>query len=112
MPAESTYRIPSPEEIARITAEANVMRARALRGAVSGLVGAVRKVFEAISEARYNARVYNELQSMDERLLKDIGINRGDIAAVIHGLKTGDADARGEANENNIPVMAAPRPAA
>ena len=112
MPAEFTYRVPSTEEIARITAEANVLRARAMRDAVKGLVGTIRTVFEAISEARYNARVYNELQSMDERLLKDIGINRGDIAAVVHGLKTGDADARSGANENVVPVAAAPRPAA
>lgn len=112
MPAEFTYRVPSAEEIARITAEANAMRARAVRDVLNQLAGAVRKVFEAVSEARYNARVYNELQSMDERMLKDIGINRGDIAAVVHGLKTGDADARSGANENTAPAAAAPRPAA
>lgn len=111
MPAEFTYRMPSAEEVARITAEANTLRARAVRDALKQLAGAVRKVFESVSEARYNARVYNELQSMDERMLKDIGINRGDIAAVVHGLQTGDADARG-ANENVAPAAAMPRPAA
>jgi uncharacterized protein YjiS (DUF1127 family) len=112
MPAEFAYRTPSAEEIARITAEANIMRARAVRDAVKGLFGAIRKGLEAFSEARYNARVYNELQSMDDRLLKDIGINRGDIAAVVHGFKTGDVDARSGANENVAPAAAAPRPAA
>lgn len=110
MPAEFTYRVPSAEEVARITAEANVLRARAMRDVFKRLGGAVRKVVEAISEARYNARVYNELQSMDERMLKDIGINRGDIAAIVHGLKTGDLDARG-ANENTAPASTS-RPAA
>jgi uncharacterized protein YjiS (DUF1127 family) len=112
MPAEFTYRVPSAEEIARITADAHAMRALAVRDSLKQVAGAVRKAFEAFSEARYNARVYNELQSMDERMLKDIGINRGDIAAVVHGLKTGDADARSGANENTIPATAAPRPAA
>ncbi len=111
MSAESTYRYPSSEEVARITAEASVLRARALRDLVGGLFRGLKALAESVSEARYNARVYNELTAMDERMLKDIGINRGDIAAVVHGLKTGDLDARG-ANENAVPATAVPRPAA
>jgi uncharacterized protein YjiS (DUF1127 family) len=111
MSAEFTYRYPSSEEVARIKATADSLRSRALRDAFGSLVRGTRLMFEAISEARYNARVYNELNSLDERMLKDIGINRGDIDAVVRGLKSGDLDARG-ANENAAATPAASRPAA
>lgn len=109
MSAEFTPRFPSMDEVARLTAQANAMRARAVVDLVARVAGGIKTLFSAVLEGRDNARVFAELQGMDDRLLHDIGITRGDIIAVANGLKT----ERDIANENRVALSSvAPRPAA
>ena len=43
------------------------------------------KVLNAVRRWREQGRVLNELQSMDDRQLADIGLSRGDIQSVASG---------------------------
>lgn len=109
MSAEFTPRFPSMDEVSRLTAQANAMRARAVVDLVARAASGLKTLFASVLEGRDNARVFAELQAMDDRLLHDIGITRGDIIAVANGLKS----ERDVANENRAALTSlAPRPAA
>lgn len=55
-------------------------------GFVASIVKAVRSLAAGIAERRRLAREFDELQRMDDRMLADIGITRGEIDHVIqHG---------------------------
>ncbi len=109
MSAEFTPRFPSMDEVSRLTAQANAMRARAVVDLFARAASGLKNLFASVLEGRDNARVYAELQAMDDRLLHDIGITRSDIVAVANGLKS-DRDV---ANENRAALgRLVPRPAA
>ena len=50
-------------------------------------------------------RVYNELMALDDRLLRDIGINRGDIEQIAYGAPRADETAVGGEAENVVQLI-------
>jgi uncharacterized protein YjiS (DUF1127 family) len=64
-------------------------RADALSGAgrrlVTAIVGVAVSTSEAVRHWRERHRATHELLSLDDRLLKDIGITRGEVWAAVHG---------------------------
>lgn len=86
--------IPSnaPVDVARIEEEARVLRSatiagfgaacgRGIRNAFRGLVGAYR-------DARRMQETYRELSALSDRELRDMGISRSDIPAIVAGTFT------------------------
>ena len=59
-------------EIQPIVERARVERAKAVRGFIGGLFAAVARYWQ-------KQRMIGELQALDDRLLKDIGLYRNDI---------------------------------
>ena len=51
--------------------------------AVRGLVRAGRSIVSGVATAQRRGAAIRELQSMDDRMLKDIGISRGDIPFLV-----------------------------
>jgi uncharacterized protein YjiS (DUF1127 family) len=74
---------------AHYTAKAHQDRADALARAghllVAAVVGAAVRISEAVRRWRERRRATDELLSFDDRLLKDIGITRGEVWAAVHG---------------------------
>lgn len=69
---------------------ANAQRALAVGEAIGTAVVGLRRLYRALVVARLERRrarraAYRELMSMDEHMLKDIGITRGDIPYVVRG---------------------------
>jgi uncharacterized protein YjiS (DUF1127 family) len=60
-------------------------RADALARAGYRLVTGVAAIAAAIRQWRERRRASRELLSLDDRLLKDVGLTRGDIWAAVHG---------------------------
>lgn len=52
----------------------------------SRLAGVLRRVFQAIRKNMERRVAISELQAMDNRVLRDLGIYRGDIPRVVDGL--------------------------
>lgn len=52
---------------------------------VQEIVGAVTQFASAWAEKRSRARAYSELMQLDGRMLADIGLDRGDVYAVVYG---------------------------
>jgi uncharacterized protein YjiS (DUF1127 family) len=88
------------------TSRAHQDRADALARAgyrlVIGVAGIAGAVVALVRRWRDRRRASHELLSLDDRLLKDIGITRGDIWAAVHG----------ELPDRGIESAPAPTPAA
>jgi uncharacterized protein YjiS (DUF1127 family) len=69
----------------RYIARAHQDRADALASAGHRLAAGVGGIVAALRQWRERRRATHELQSLDDRLLKDIGITRGDVWAAVHG---------------------------
>jgi uncharacterized protein YjiS (DUF1127 family) len=52
---------------------------------VTAVVGVAVRTSDAVRQWRERRRATHELQSLDDRLLKDIGITRGEVWAAVHG---------------------------
>lgn len=66
-------------------ARARVVR-HALQGTSRGLTGALRRgLLDPVRRWHHARRTYNELMALDDRMLDDIGIRRGDIEAIARG---------------------------
>ncbi|MCW5752844.1 MAG: DUF1127 domain-containing protein [Alphaproteobacteria bacterium] len=87
-------------------AELIVTASRAVKRAFAGL-------HALVVERLARAKAYDQLMSLDDRMLKDIGINRGDVPMIIEGVMP-YGRYRGPANENlGLPANAnRPRTAA
>ncbi|MCW5731204.1 MAG: DUF1127 domain-containing protein [Alphaproteobacteria bacterium] len=78
---------------------------------------AVKRAFaglrDLVTERMARAKAYDQLMSLDDRMLKDIGINRGDVPMIVEGVMP-YGRYRGPANENlGLPANAnRPRTAA
>lgn len=86
------------DEVERIRAEARRDRANVVGG---GIIKGARAVFrvlggvtQAFAEAKRQHALYEELSRMTDRELRDAGINRSDIPAVVAGRLTRDTDRR------------------
>ena len=69
------------------------------------IVGAAKRAIASVVAASRRRAAIRELQGWDDRLLKDIGISRGEIAAAV------DAVGRGDAGETRSPAAPAGRDA-
>jgi uncharacterized protein YjiS (DUF1127 family) len=61
---------------------------------IATLAGAAKRVADVVTAPvrayLHRETVYRELTELDDRMLADIGLNRGDIGAVAEGLKRSD----------------------
>jgi uncharacterized protein YjiS (DUF1127 family) len=61
---------------------------------VASLAGAAKRVADVVAAPvrayLHRETVYRELAELDDRMLADIGLNRGDIGAVAEGLRRND----------------------
>lgn len=102
----ATYRRMAQARQAELIAELIVSASRAVKRTFGGL-------YAYFAERMARAKAYDQLMSLDERMLKDIGINRGDVPMIIEGVMP-YGRYRGPANENlGLPANAnRPRTAA
>jgi hypothetical protein len=74
---------------ARAMAEAIVAGSRALRWGLTGLAALVRgRLLQPLARRSERRRAIGRLAELDDRLLADIGLRRGDIALAVDGLLT------------------------
>jgi uncharacterized protein YjiS (DUF1127 family) len=72
---------------ARAMAEAIDAGSRVLRAGLAGLAGLVRRrLLEPLARRSERKRALGQLAALDDRLLADIGLRRGDIALAVAGL--------------------------
>jgi uncharacterized protein YjiS (DUF1127 family) len=71
---------------ARAMAEALGVGWRAIGRGLSGLAAVVRWLFEPLARRLERNRAVYQLAGLDDRLLADIGLRRGDIALAVDGL--------------------------
>ena len=71
---------------ARAMAEAMRAGSRALRRGLSGLAALLRQLPERLARRSERRRAIGQLAELDDRLLADIGLRRGDIALAVDGL--------------------------
>ncbi len=100
-------------DVARIEAEARAMRSATVAqfGAACGrgIFGTFRKLAGTFAEARRMHRTYAELSGMSDRELRDMGITRSDIPAIVAGTFTREPIV--VATETAPKPAEAPRPA-
>ena len=71
---------------ARAMAEATAAGSRALRRGLTGLAALARQLLEPLARRSERRRAIGRLAELDDRLLADIGLRRGDIALAVDGL--------------------------
>ena len=71
---------------ARAMAEAIGAGSRALRWGLKSLAALVRQIAEPLARRFERRRAMGRLAELDDRLLADIGLRRGDIALAVNGL--------------------------
>jgi uncharacterized protein YjiS (DUF1127 family) len=96
------FKTPNHEDIKSALDAARRERAIAFAALARKVVGALRTLAEAYREARQQEALYAELSRMDERQLRDIGLTRADIPAVVAGLK-GREGTRETDRESSVP---------
>lgn len=108
---------PSLPDYERFIERAGMERARAIRALFSGAGRVAARALRDIALWRRRRATLRELQGLDDRMLKDIGLYRGEIwsaaDAVAHGLepegrlgRSGEAVAPRPAEEEPAPAAA------
>ena len=88
---QSPYRVPfatglSETELQRHLRNARYLRSLAFKRAFQGAVRAVTSALGALKTSLDRRRAIAELSSLDERTLKDIGIDRSEIPLIVEQL--------------------------
>ncbi|WP_425449909.1 DUF1127 domain-containing protein [Virgifigura deserti] len=115
----SEIRTPNQDDMYRILTEARRIRAEHFAVGVSrvgrAIVGFARAIGTAFAEARRQQALYEELSRMTDFELRDIGLNRSDIPAVVAGVltretgrKASPAETAAEANPAPAALPASP----
>jgi uncharacterized protein YjiS (DUF1127 family) len=83
-----------------------------LFGTAAAVAGPVRRAAQAVARYRRNRRAIADLRSLDDRLLRDIGVERSDIPALVRAVESQstDLDTGRPAHRPERP-QAAPNPA-
>ena len=76
----------APEMIAAYARRGRRLRAAAFVATIEGLGQALSKPYRALRAYQRKRRALGELRALPDRMLRDIGIGRSDIAAVVEGL--------------------------
>lgn len=92
-------------EFDRRLAQARMEQAEAIADMVVGVSRFVKGLFTGLVDGHKRRAAYADLNSLDDRMLQDMGLSRGELWAAVDGL----AD-RGPSNDNQ--VAAAPAVAA
>ena len=102
--ATSRFGINSTE-FDRALAQARMERAEAVADMVIAVSRFVKRLFTGLVEGHKRRAAYAELNSLDDRMLRDMGLSRGELWAAVDGLAE-----RGPSNDNELaatPVVAA-----
>ena len=81
----SDWHTPYTHYIDRAHQERAEVLARAGHRLVTAVAGAAVTIGGGLRQWRERRRATHELMSLDDRLLKDIGITRGEVWAAVHG---------------------------
>lgn len=93
-----------PAELEARLAEARRERAKVIAQAGRAVVNGIKGLFSGFGDSVRRRMAYDELYSLDDRMLRDIGLNRGELWAAVDGNVE-----RGPSNDNR---KAETRPAA
>jgi len=100
----------TPEEMAEHLMRARIERAKAIADTFRAIKRGVASLFAGLADARRRRAAYAELNSLDDRMLRDMGLSRGELWSAV------DGTARPAASNDNGKAIAAnddaPRPAA
>ena len=102
--ATSRFGIDASELDQRLM-QARMERAEAVADMVIAVSRFVKGLFSGLVEGHKRRTAYAELNSLDDRMLRDMGLSRGELWAAVDGL----AD-RGPSNDNQVaatPAVAA-----
>jgi uncharacterized protein YjiS (DUF1127 family) len=74
-----------------IVVAAHATRGAVIAGAFARLGGAVKSGLRKFAIAQKRRAAASQLMAMDDRMLRDIGLTRGDVPIVVCGLASGEA---------------------
>jgi hypothetical protein len=73
------------EEHLALVAEARQVRAEAAAEAFAAAGRWLKRLFTGLADAHRRRKAYAELSSLDDRMLRDMGLNRGELWAAVDG---------------------------
>lgn len=85
------------EEFERRLAQARLERAEAVAEMFAAIYRGVKGLFAGLAEGHKRREAYAELNSLDDRMLRDMGLSRGELWAAVDGLSD-----RGPSNDNQV----------
>jgi uncharacterized protein YjiS (DUF1127 family) len=83
------YVAETPARQARAMAAALDAGSRGVRWGLEGLTAVLQRVWAALARQSERKRAVRQLAGLDDRLLADIGLRRGDIELAVDGLLAG-----------------------
>lgn len=101
----------NPQEMAEHLMRARIERAKAVADMFRAIGRGVKSLFAGLADARRRRAAYAELNGLDDRMLRDMGLSRGELWSAV------DGQARPAASNDNDTGKAAaanddmPRPA-
>ena len=100
--AASRFGIDSAEFDRRL-ALARQERAEAVAQMGRAVSGWVKGLFSGLAEAHRRRAAYAELNGLDDRMLRDLGLSRGELWAAVDGM----VDRAAPSNDNQVAATAA-----
>lgn len=91
----------SQEELSYRLALARHERAEAVASMAHAVIRGVAGLFKGVAESFRRRAAYDELNGLDDRMLRDMGLNRGELWAAV------DGSARQEPSNDNAAHVAA-----